>query len=142
MPRTPKGEELEAQDEERLQHSPQNLHKSDKSKALDWVYTNMAKIRTDLRILTACWGVMLIIGFIVKTIIATTNTDITKAQNFGYIYFTVATVSMVVVSWLFTKIMKKHVKEKTEEMMSNSEYYANLQWGIQAMSNGFNQVIS
>lgn len=142
MPRTSKGEELEAQDQERLHHATETLNKNDKSKTLNWVYTNMAKIRSDLRILTACWGIMLIVGFIVKTIIATTNSDISKAQHFGYIFFTVATVGMIAVSWLFTKIMKKHVKEKTDEMMSSSEGNDNMQWGIQAMSNGFNQVVS
>jgi predicted membrane channel-forming protein YqfA (hemolysin III family) len=99
----------------------------------------MAKFRTDLRILTACWGIVLIVGFIIKAVIASTNTDITKAQNFGYIFFTLATVIMFIVSWLYTKIMKKHVKEQADEM--RNEGYENAQWGISAMSNGFNQVV-
>lgn len=106
----------------------------------------MAKVRNDLRILTACWGTMLIVGFIIKAIIASTNTDISKAQNFGYIFFTVATVGMVVVSWLFTKIMKRHVKDEADNMQKrnagHSEGYENAQWGIQAMSTGFNQIVA
>ncbi|KAK4512443.1 uncharacterized protein ATC70_003143 [Mucor velutinosus] len=141
MPRPPVDEKLAEQDEQRLQQQQQ----CDKSKTLNWVYTHMAKIRNDLRILTACWGVMLIVGFIIKAIIASTNTDISKAQNFGYIFFTVATVGMVVVSWLFTKIMNRHVKDEVDKMQRNSghsEGYENTQWGIQAMSTGFNQIVS
>ncbi|KAI8639684.1 hypothetical protein BD408DRAFT_349445 [Parasitella parasitica] len=143
MPRPPANEELEAQDEQRLQQQQQqHPQQGDKSKTLNWVYTHMAKIRNDLRILTACWGIMLIVGFIIKAIIASTNTDISKAQNFGYIFFTLATVGMAIVSWLFTKIMKKHVKDEADEMQKrNNEGYKNAQWGIQAMSAGFNQIV-
>lgn len=137
-------EGLEEQDEQRLQQQQQQ--QLDKSKTLNWVYTHMAKFRNDLRILTACWGIILIVGFIIKAIIASTNTDISKAQNFGYIFFTLATVGMVVVSWLFTKIIKKHVKDEADNMQKrnniHSEGYENAQWGIQAMSTGFNQIIS
>ncbi|OBZ89226.1 hypothetical protein A0J61_02713 [Choanephora cucurbitarum] len=138
MPRTETSEELHESDEQRLQKKGTN----DKSKMLNWVYTHMAIFRNDLRILTACWGIVLIIGFIVKAVIASTNTDISKAQNFGYIFFTLATVGMVIVSWLFTKIMKRHVQRQAEEMKNNREGYHNMQWGIQAMSNGFDQVVN
>lgn len=144
MPRPEVDEKLTESDQQRLQHqttteTTSQPKKQDKSKTLDWVYTNMAKFRTDLRILTACWGIVLIIGFIIKAIIASTNTDISKAQNFGYIFFTLATVAMAVVSWLYTKIMKRHVKEQAEQM--KNEGYENAQWGIQAMSTGFNQIV-
>ncbi|CAO0801661.1 unnamed protein product [Mucor circinelloides] len=149
MPRPPVDEKLAEQDEQRLQQQQQHQQKqqiNDKSKTLNWVYTHMAKVRNDLRILTACWGTMLIVGFIIKAIIASTNTDISKAQNFGYIFFTVATVGMVVVSWLFTKIMKRHVKDEADNMQrrnaGHSEGYENAQWGIQAMSTGFNQIVA
>lgn len=144
MPRPPVDEKLAEQDEQRLQQQQQQIN--DKSKTLNWVYTHMAKVRNDLRILTACWGTVLIVGFIIKAIIASTNTDISKAQNFGYIFFTVATVGMVVVSWLFTKIMKRHVKDEADNMQKrnagHSEGYENAQWGIQAMSTGFNQIVA
>ncbi|KAI9483582.1 MAG: hypothetical protein EXX96DRAFT_632164 [Benjaminiella poitrasii] len=141
MPRTPVSDELETIDQERLEDM---TRKNDKSSKLDWVYTHMAKFRSDLRILTACWGVTLIIGFIIKAIIASTNADITKAQNFGYIFFSLATVAMMLLSWLFTKIMKRHVKEQVDDMQRKQfqhEGYDNAQWGIQAMSNGFNQIV-
>lgn len=138
--------ELEEQDEQRLQQQQHQHQQLDKSKTLNWVYTHMAKFRNDLRILTACWGIMLIVGFIIKAIIASTNTDISKAQNFGYIFFTLATVGMIVVSWLFTKIIKKHVKDEADNMQrknnTHSEGYENAQWGIQVMSTGFNQIVS
>jgi uncharacterized membrane protein len=138
--------ELEEQDEQRLQQQQHQHQQLDKSKTLNWVYTHMAKFRSDLRILTACWGIMLIVGFVIKAIIASTNTDISKAQNFGYIFFTLATVGMIVVSWLFTKIIKKHVKDEADNMQrknnTHSEGYENAQWGIQAMSTGFNQIVS
>ncbi|RCH99268.1 hypothetical protein CU098_008581 [Rhizopus stolonifer] len=140
MPRTEVDQELSQSDQQRLN---QQTNKGDKQTTLNWIYTHMAKFRNDLRILTACWGIILIIGFIVKAIIASTNTDISKAQNFGYIFFTLATVGMIVVSWLFTKLMKRHVKEQAQDMQNNqSEGYENVQWGIQAMSNGFNQVVN
>ncbi|KAI8378339.1 hypothetical protein BD560DRAFT_325355 [Blakeslea trispora] len=136
MPRTEASEKLHENDEQRLKNK-----ENDKSKILNWVYTHMAIFRNDLRILTACWGSVLIVGFVVKVIIASTNTDISKAQNFGYIFFTLATVGMVIVSWLYTKVMKKHVRQQAEAM-SQREGYHNVQWGIQAMSNGFNQVVN
>lgn len=148
MPRPEVDEKLTESDQQRLQqHQTTNTTTNqsttnkteDKSKKLDWVYSHMAKFRTDVRILTACWGIVLIIGFIIKAIIASTNTDISKAQNFGYIFFTVATVAMAIVSWLYTKIMKKHVKEQADQMQN--EGYENAQWGIQAMSTGFNQIV-
>lgn len=154
MPRPEANETLSAEDGDRArqQQSTNNSStnvttdtsttskKRDKSKVLDWVYTHMSKIRNDLRILTALWGIMLIIGFIVKAVIATQNQDISKAQNFGYYFFTLATLGMIVVSWLYTKLMKKHVKDETDKIQKN-EGYNNLQWGIQAMSTGFNQVV-
>jgi uncharacterized membrane protein YcjF (UPF0283 family) len=153
MPRPTVNEELKVDDEQTLRQQqtittanatttpPTTTSKArDKSKVLDWVYTNMAKFRSDLRILTALWGIMLIVGFIVKAVIATTNTDISKAQNFGYYFFTLATLGMILLSWLYSKIMKKHVKQEAEKM-ENNRGYNNIQWGIGAMSTGFNQVI-
>lgn len=148
MPRVGSDENIAVEDEQRLQHQQSQQQqertsssKRDKSKVLDWVYTNMAKFRSDLRILTACWGIVLIIGFIVKAIIASTNADISIAQNFGYYFFTLATLGLIVFSWLFSKIMKKHVQQEADDMKSNREGYDNLQWGIQAMNIGFNQVV-
>lgn len=132
MPRVEMNEDLVSKDKERID-------KTNKAGLLDWVYTHMAKIRNDVRILTAGWGIILIIGFIVKAIIASTTTDISKAQNFGYIFFTLATVVMIVISCLFMKLMKKHVGEQSSEMMR--EGCSNTQWGINTLSNGFNQII-
>ncbi|KAG1054349.1 hypothetical protein G6F43_003639 [Rhizopus delemar] len=132
MPRVEMNEDLASKDKERID-------KTNKAGLLDWVYTHMAKIRNDVRILTAGWGIILIIGFIVKAIIASTTTDISKAQNFGYIFFTLATVVMIVISWLFMKLMKKHVGEQSSEIMR--EGCSNTQWGINTLSNGFNQII-
>jgi hypothetical protein len=159
MPRPQASEQLTAEDEQRLRQKRTNITTTsstnngtsanktattsktrDKSKVLDWVYTHMSKFRNDLRILTALWGIMLIVGFIVKAVIATRNEDISKAQNFGYYFFTLATLGMIILSWLYTKIMKKHVKDQADNMQK-SEGYNNVQWGIQAMSNGFNQVV-
>ncbi|ORE22874.1 hypothetical protein BCV71DRAFT_166640, partial [Rhizopus microsporus] len=106
MPRTERNEELLAKDKQRL-HNPRDA--KNKGGLLDWVYGHMAKIRNDLRILTACWGIELVVGFIVKAIVASTSTDISKAQHFGYIFFTLATLGMMAVSFMFTKLMKRHV---------------------------------
>lgn len=148
MPRVGSDEDITVEDEQRLQQQQSQQQqertsssKTDKSKVLNWVYTNMAKFRSDLRILTACWGIVLIIGFIVKAIIASTNTDISKAQNFGYYFFTLSTLGLIVFSWLFSKLMKKHVKQEADDIKNNREGYNNLQWGIQAMNTGFNQVV-
>lgn len=145
MPRINNEEEITVEDEQRLHQQQQQQRGSssttDKSKVLNWVYTNMAKFRSDLRILTACWGIVLIIGFIVKAIIASTNTDISKAQNFGYYFFTLATLGLILFSWLYSKIMKKHVQQEADDMKNNREGYNNLQWGIQAISTGYNQVV-
>ncbi|KAI8977332.1 hypothetical protein BDF20DRAFT_803004, partial [Mycotypha africana] len=108
MPRTEKGEELQEHDQQRLQ-GQQHREEVDKGKALDWIYVHLARFRSDVRMLTACWGIMLIVGFIIKAIIASTNTDVSKAQDFGYAFFSLATAAMVVVSWFFTKMMKRHV---------------------------------
>lgn len=145
MPRINNEEEITVEDEQRL-HQQQRQQRAtsntaDKSKVLNWVYTNMAKFRSDLRILTACWGIVLIIGFIVKAIIASTNTDISKAQNFGYYFFTLATLGLILFSWLYSKMMKKHVQQEADDMKNNREGYNNLQWGIQAISTGYNQVV-
>ncbi|CAO3618452.1 unnamed protein product [Mucor hiemalis] len=68
MPRINNEEEITVEDEQRLHQQQQQQratsNTADKSKVLNWVYTNMAKFRSDLRILTACWGIVLIIGFI------------------------------------------------------------------------------
>ncbi|KAI7900046.1 uncharacterized protein BX663DRAFT_440083 [Cokeromyces recurvatus] len=145
MPRTAESEELETIDQERTQQQSTSSSTTDKQSRLNWIYNHMSKFRTDLRILTACWGITLIIGFIIKVIITYTNADITAAQNFGYIFFSLATVALTVFSWLFTKIMKRHVKEQAGEMQQQKHYenegYDNIQWGIQAMSNEFNQIV-
>lgn len=48
MPQVETNEDLVSKDKERI-------NKANKAGLLDWVYTHMAKIRNDVRILTAGW---------------------------------------------------------------------------------------
>lgn len=143
MPRS-ENEDLEKQDDNRLstKSSPSG------QKRLDYLYHNMAKFRHDMRFMTVSWGVVLIISFVAKIIIVTTSSDIGKAQMYGYIILGLASVSIIVFTWIYTNIVKGHVlsqvgfwKEKDEKMDKDVETAENISWGVNSMNNLFSQVV-
>ncbi|CAO3632245.1 unnamed protein product [Mucor hiemalis] len=143
MPRND-SEELQKQDDSRLTSS------SSGQKRLDYLYQNMSKFRHDMRIMTVCWGLLLIVTFIVKVIIVMTATDISKLQLYGFLLFGVASVFMFTFTWIYTNIVKGHVfsqvafwKEQKEEqkMDKSTETVQNVNWGVNSASNVFSQVV-
>ncbi|KAF7728045.1 hypothetical protein EC973_006681 [Apophysomyces ossiformis] len=146
IPRQEYDEELQRRDEQRLSQ------RQTKQQKLDWLYNNMGRFRTDMRIMTAAWGLTLLASFLIKVALVLTNTDISKAQTYGYIVFGLATLVMSCFSWFYTTVVKGHVleqvsfwREKREqeerEMDARSEAIHNANWGVQAASNAFGQVI-
>lgn len=144
MPR-PEEEILQKQDDKRLtaERAPSG------QKKLEYMYKNMAKFRHDMRYMTATWGLLLIIAFIVKVIVVMTSTDIGKAQIYGYILFGLAAFFMMVFTWFYTYIIKGHVadeiafwkeEEEHKKMDGNTEAVQNVNWGVNTMSNAFSQI--
>lgn len=145
MPRTEEDQELKDQDIHRLT----TKNKSGQKK-LDYLYTNMAKFRQDMRYMTATWGVLLIASCVVKIIIVLTSASLTKAQIYGYIVFSLTTFFMMIFTWFYTKIVKGHVtsqvafwkqQKQEEEMSKNVESAYNANWGVNTASNAYGQVI-
>ncbi|ORY93394.1 hypothetical protein BCR43DRAFT_444969 [Syncephalastrum racemosum] len=143
MPRS-EDAELEEQDRQRIA----NHHRTRKEK-LDWAYTNLARFRTDMRIMTGAWGAMLIIGFIVKLIVVLTNVDIGSAETAGYIIFGVGSVLMAIFTWFYMNICKGHAiqnlafwrENKEQEMNAGTTGLQNANWGMQTMNNAWGQVM-
>ncbi|KAG0166977.1 hypothetical protein DFQ28_004331 [Apophysomyces sp. BC1034] len=146
MPRQEYDEELQRRDEQRL------TRRATKQQKLDWLYDNMGRFRTDMRIMTAAWGVMLLAGFLIKVILVVTNIDLSKAQTYGYIVFGLITFVMSCFSWFYTTVVRAHVikqiriwkdKQPHEErvMDARSEAIYNANWSVQVASNAFGQVM-
>lgn len=144
MPRTGEDEVQQKQDDHRISNT------SSGRKRLDYLYTHMSRFRRDMRVMTFCWGLLLIIAFIIKVIIVETSTDISKAQTQGYILFGVMTILMGLFTWFYTNVVKGHVfeqvkfwktKQETQEIDRTTETANNLNWGVNAMSNTFGQVM-
>ncbi|CAO3700577.1 unnamed protein product [Rhizopus stolonifer] len=145
MPRTEEDQELKDQDIHRLT----TKNKSGQKK-LDYLYTNMAKFRQDMRYMTVTWGVLLIASCAVKIIIVLTSASLTKAQIYGYIVFSLTTFFMMIFTWFYTRIVKGHVisqvafwkqQKQEEEMSKNVESAYNANWGVNTASNAYGQVI-
>ncbi|KAG2192576.1 hypothetical protein INT47_006208 [Mucor saturninus] len=143
MPRS-ENEDLQKQDDLRLtSKSPPSGQKR-----LDYLYHNMAKFRHDMRFMTVSWGVVLITSFVVKVIIVTTSTDIGKAQIIGYVILGLASVTIIVFTWIYTNIVKGHVltqvafwkEEEDKKMDKGVETAENISWGVNSMNNVFAQV--
>jgi Na+/melibiose symporter-like transporter len=88
-----------------------------------------------MRVMTACWGATLVVTFIIKVIVVMTNTDTSHAETVGYIVFGLATGLMIVFTWLYTKVVKRHVTDTTKEGLHNAT------WGVQSFGNTFSQVV-
>lgn len=138
MPRTETDEDLEKQDEHRLGRD----RAMTKGEKLDWTYRNMARFRMDLRVMTAAWGIMLIIGFFVKLAIALTNTDTGAAELAGYLIFGIGSFFMACFTWIYTKLVaRRHVAEDAEAMNPRAEAMQNANWGVQTVNNAWGQVM-
>ncbi|KAI8882048.1 hypothetical protein K501DRAFT_295502 [Backusella circina FSU 941] len=143
MPRTDQSERLQKHDDARI-----TKHTSP-TKRLDYLYTHMAKFRRDMRVMTLTWGLLLIIAFIVKVIVVMTNTDMFKAQMYGYIIFGLTAFVMMIFTWFYTNVVKGHVfeqvqfwKEQREHPIDGrTEALHNANWGVQTLNNTFAQVI-
>ncbi|KAI8081749.1 uncharacterized protein BX664DRAFT_268419 [Halteromyces radiatus] len=126
MPREEEDEQLQHYDQQRL-----SIKKTSKRQKLDYLYSNMSRFRNDMRVMTAWWGITLVATFIIKVIVVMTSTDISHAETVGYVVFGLATGLMIVFTWVYTKLVKKHVTESTKEGLSNAT------WGVQKMGNTF-----
>ncbi|ORX62907.1 hypothetical protein DM01DRAFT_1297793, partial [Hesseltinella vesiculosa] len=104
MPRQPEDDQLNQFDQDRLK-TPKT-----KRQKLDRLYNTMARFRHDMRVMTATWGLTLLATFVVKVIVVETSTDTSHLQNVGYIIFCLATALMMVFTWLYTKLVKKHAE--------------------------------
>lgn len=134
MPRQEEDDTLNEYDHRRQQQQRQQGPVTKRQK-LDYLYTHMARFRQDMRVMTACWGLTLVVTFVIKVIVVLTNVDTGYAETVGYIVFGLATGLMVVFTWIYTKLVKKHVTDSTKEGLYNSI------WGVQAMGNTFGQVV-
>lgn len=142
-------------DDALLQQDDARLSKKDRSppsgqKRLDYLYTNMAKFRHDMRFMTVSWGILLIATFIVKVILVETQADISKAQTYGYWMFAIATAVIFIFTWIYTNTVRGHVlsqiafwkeEQQQKEMDQGTETAANINWGVNSMSNTFSQVV-
>lgn len=143
MPRADQDERLQKRDDARI-----TKHASPK-KRLDYLYANMAHFRRDMRVMTFTWGLLLIVSFLVKVVIVMTNTDIFKAQMYGYILFGITAFVMLIFTWFYTNVVKGHVfeqvqfwKEQKEHAIDGrTEAVYNVNWGVQTLNNTFGQVM-
>lgn len=148
MPRN-ECENLQKQDDLRLTTTTTTQPPSPQ-KRLDYLYHNMSKFRHDMRFMTISWGVILIISFIVKVVIVMTSTDVGNYQLLGFIILGLASVSIIVFTWIYTNIIKGHIftqiafwreEEETKKMDKNVETAENVSWGINSLNNSFSTVL-
>ncbi|CAO3608933.1 unnamed protein product [Cunninghamella blakesleeana] len=134
IPREEEDETLTEYDQKRLNNN-NDQHKKSKRQKLDYVYSHLSRFRQDMRVMTAFWGITLIIAFIIKVVVVLTSTDTSHAETIGYIVFTLAIVLMSIFTWLYTNVVKRHVSDSTKEGLHNAS------WGVQSLNNSFDQVI-
>ena len=148
MPRNDASEDLAAQDEQRL--NGQHQKTASKREKLDWTYRNMARFRQDMRIMTAAWGIMLIVGFVIKLIVVLTDTDLGSAALAGYLIFGLGAFVVMIFTWFYTKICKGHLKQdimfwreqqEPKPVDSSTEAAHNINWGMQSVNNAWGQVM-
>ncbi|KAI8061369.1 hypothetical protein BDF21DRAFT_429390 [Thamnidium elegans] len=144
MPRN-ECEDLQKQDDLRLTTQPPSPQKR-----LDYLYHNMSKFRHDMRFMTISWGIILIISFIVKVVIVMTSTDVGNYQLMGFIILGLASISIIVFTWIYTNIIKGHVfaqiafwreEEEIKKMDKDVETAENVSWGINGLNNSFSTVL-
>ena len=143
----------EEYDETLQEHDDQRLAAISKRQKLDFLYTNMARFRRDMRVMTAAWGCTLVLSFIIKVIVVMTSADISKAETYGYVIFGAATGVMTVFTFIYTSMVNTHVlrqaafwktsepNDQKEGMDARTEGAYNFNWGVQSLSNTFGQVL-
>lgn len=144
MPRND-SEDLQKQDDLRLTTQPPSPQRR-----LDYLYHNMSKFRHDMRFMTVSWGIILITSFIVKVIVVTTSTDVGSYQFWGFIILGMASVSIIVFTWIYTKIIKGHVftqiafwreEKEVKKMDKDVETAENINWGVNNLNTTFSTVL-
>ncbi|KAI7848360.1 hypothetical protein BDC45DRAFT_471345 [Circinella umbellata] len=149
MPRSDASQDLAAQDEQRLNGHHQKT--TSKREKLDWTYRHMARFRQDMRIMTAVWGLMLIVGFVIKLIVVLTDTDLGSAALAGYLIFGLGAFVVMIFTGFYTKICKGHLKQDimfwqekqhvSKPIDNSTEAAHNLNWGMQSVNNAWGQVM-
>ncbi|KAL0085129.1 hypothetical protein J3Q64DRAFT_1745744 [Phycomyces blakesleeanus] len=145
MPRQEADEVLQAHDDQRLG----NTKPKTKAQKMDWLYTHAARFRTDMRIMTGAWGMMLVIGFVVKVIVVETGSDIGHAQLAGYLIFGLITICMSCFTWIYSSFVNSHICQQVAFWREHpeappppkAEAALNLNWGVNAASNAFGQAM-
>ncbi|KAG2175516.1 hypothetical protein INT43_001163 [Umbelopsis isabellina] len=76
-----------------------------KNAKLQWLYINLPKFRRDMRVLTAVWGVTLMLNFVVKICLITSPATTDQVRNWGYAELGIVTVITAIFTFFYTGIV-------------------------------------
>lgn len=83
-----------------------------KKAKLMYLYRNMPSFRRDMRVLTAVWGVTLMLNFVVKICLITSPISTDQVRNWGYAELGIVTLATAIFSFVYTRLVSvKAVQE-------------------------------
>jgi len=78
--------------------------KSKKAKLM-YLYRNLPSFRRDMRVLTAVWGVTLMLNFVVKICLITSPATTDQVRNWGYAELGIVTLATAIFSFVYTRLV-------------------------------------
>ncbi|KAG2183813.1 hypothetical protein INT44_008824 [Umbelopsis vinacea] len=107
MPRDGYGEEEPTQNERQTfpEYDNQTPHHKSKKAKLMYLYHNVPSFRRDMRVLTAVWGVTLMLNFVVKICLITSPATTDQVRNWGYAELGVVTLATAIFSYVYTRLV-------------------------------------
>ncbi|KAH8550383.1 hypothetical protein BGW37DRAFT_468520 [Umbelopsis sp. PMI_123] len=86
-------------------------HKSKKAKLM-YLYHNIPSFRRDMRVLTAVWGVTLMLNFVVKICLINSPATTNQVRTWGYAELGIVTFATAIFSFVYTRLVSmKSVRE-------------------------------
>jgi hypothetical protein len=76
-----------------------------KKAKLMYLYRNLPSFRRDMRVLTAVWGVTLMLNFVVKICLITSPATTDQVRNWGYAELGIVTLATAIFSFVYTRLV-------------------------------------
>jgi hypothetical protein len=82
-----------------------DTHPKSKKAKLQYLYNNLPRFRRDMRVLTAVWGVTLMLNFVVKICLITSPATTEQVRAWGYAELGIVTVITAIFTFVYTRVV-------------------------------------
>lgn len=122
-----------------------------KNAKLQWLYVNLPKFRRDMRVLTAVWGVTLMLNFVVKICLITSPATTDQVRTWGYAELGIVTLITAIFMFFYTRIvasrtvqefMEKRVGISGQAVGRTSNFAQGVNRDAQGFSNMYGQIMN